>query len=577
MIKLRGWQRTALPVVAEEIGKGEAPWPAIEVATGGGKTVFGITVAADIVRRGGRVLWVAHRRELIKQPLETLKWVAPDLKSFSGTIMGSQDEHQASIMFASIQSLATKGRAEKVGKVNLVIVDECHHSVSRSYRKVFERLGNPPMLGLSATMDRSDGKDLGELWRIIYTFSILDAIRDGVLLPPYVAANPIPYLGITEDMDEEALEEALLEAHIVDHTVNAVDLSYNAVKLPLRDDKAFLSCHGRAGLVFTLRVKQAKLTATALREAGWKADYVSGKTPKKERDKKLADFESGRIDILCNAGVLTEGTDLPRASFAVLARPYGSWTLFVQSVGRALRVKTDKEEEHALIIDLVGAAAHNSLIGAPVLIGKPGDGCPLDPVHGKHVYQPDGEHGGICSCGHKVSCIKSRTHSHIWKDGRCKVCGDVQCPDAPDGEHAWMPWEGALLRCMFCGTERPAPLATLIDRKNSEPTPVNWMPLTSHIRFAEFKGVGIVYETRSHQGSMLHWADVRRKKMQRVTPSPVATAEADILVADIARRATPVEGDVGGYVRDARWRKARAGVDAFTIAREGGILNLEDM
>ena len=185
-----------------------------------------------------------------------------------------------------------------------------------------------------------------------------------------------------------------------------------------------MSARGRSCLVFTATIDQARRTAEALREAGWKARHVSGKTPKSERRRLLAAFQRGLIDVLCNAAVLTEGTDLPRASCVVFARPTRSWSLFVQCVGRGLRLFDGKED--CFVLDLAGATEDHSLISAPVLIG--GSRCPKSP-NGNHDLHPaeNPQEGAKCShCGKKVPCgVNLGAHTYD-KHHKCSGCGRPQ-------------------------------------------------------------------------------------------------------------------------------------------------------
>ena len=179
---------------------------------------------------------------------------------------------------------------------------------------------------------------------------------EGYLVPIRSIIQPIEGLDLSEvagtsDYSAEDLGKALLKAEVVSHTANC--LTEHA--------------KGRKVLVFTATVEQAELTAQELRERGWKSTFISGETPADERAKALNDFSNGDLEVICNCAVLTEGTDLPVADCIVVARPTRSKPLYIQMIGRGLRLSPGKDE--CLVIDLAGASEQHDLIQAPVLIG----------------------------------------------------------------------------------------------------------------------------------------------------------------------------------------------------------------
>lgn len=474
------------------------------MATGLGKTFTGLLLAVrECLDKGGRLVWLAHREELVVQAYQSLVkgWTKHGLRA--GIVQANRDACNARAVFASVMTLAQPKRMERLlrsGAPTLVVVDEAHHSPSDSHTKVIEQLtaGGARLLGLTATPEREDGKDLGESWEIAYSMGIIDAIEGGWLTVPYAAEHPIEDLDLSEvsgrrDYDDAELGAALLKAHIVEHTVAAMGEVLGAERLPWRDGVRQMTAKGRSCIVFTATVEQAKLTAVALTNAGWRAGWVCGETPGHERRALLHKFATGQIDVLCNAAVLTEGTDLPRCSCVVLARPTRSWPLMVQMTGRGLRLhdpawdrangpmnalhEAYRGDREALILDLAGATRLHSLVSAPVLIG--GTSCDKSP-HGGHDFEKAKEGKAVCAhCGTKRACWEALQadkpgHHEYPPTGPafCKHCGKAQCPDSePDRRHIWIPQPEHKRLCMMCGTEGRDPLASLVrERREAEST-----------------------------------------------------------------------------------------------------------
>ena len=483
-MELRPYQKAAHVAIRECWAEGN-PGAMLVLCTGGGKTFTALSlVVSDFLKRGKRVIWLAGRRELLDQPAMATRKTWPEESRKIGIVQAGRDRPDAQFVFASIQTIQNERRMAAIlahGYPDLVVYDECHHAPSPTSVAAMERLceRGALRLGLTATPTRDDGADLSEDWEIAYSYGITDAIRDGYLVPPYAAVERLPDLDLSRvsgrrDYDDGELAAELLRAGIVEHTVEQMARAHTARRLPLRDDRRTLEARGRSTLVFVPTVALAATIAEALREAGWKARHVSGKTPDADRRRLLGAFRNGRIEVLVNVGVLTEGTDLPIASCIVLARPTRSWSLFTQIVGRGLRLFAGKSE--ALILDLAGATEDHSLISAPVLIG--GKRCPKSP-NGSHDMIPaeNPQEGAKCShCGAKVACGVSLA-GHTWGDDhKCTGCGRPQCVESEDGAHTWIPQADHKRKCMDCGAEVPDPLAGLANRKpRGETLDADWI------------------------------------------------------------------------------------------------------
>lgn len=574
----RPYQVTARQRVEEAWASGVRA-PMLVMATGTGKTKTALYVASGVT---GRIVWLAHRQELLDQPLGEL-WFGTES---AGIVQAHRDASDARIVFASVQTLAQEERLAALlrgGHPELLVVDEAHHSVSPSYRAVIERLRGPDtkLLGLTATADREDDLDLGELWTVVYSLGIVEAIETGFLVPPFaVVCRP-------KDFDEhqaagrrdyeEAVGELLLASHVVEHTVEVLEQDHCAARLPRREGAAeerVLSSRDRSWLVFTQTVAQAEATSEALRARGWTAAWVSGETPKTDRRRLARAFAKGEIRALCNAGVFTEGTDLPRCNGVLIARALASWSLFVQCLGRGLRLHDPawdlgwgpmnrldpryRGDQDCLVVDLAGSTELHSLIAAPALVG--GQRC-ANPGGHELEARPEGK-GGCRHCSLSIACWASleagSDGAHHWNDGgqpvpegaedvparACIHCGRPQCQSAPDGRHSWIPATGWKYECLHlaCGASRPMPLSALQGARRSPeapPPPAAWTPLHQLDRPVEVLDLGehgLLYLVGTDRAQPV-WLPPRARNPRPLCDGPVDRWYALELAADLVRKA----------------------------------------
>lgn len=346
--------------------------PAVVAATGAGKTVmFAHLIAVWIMANPGmRAVVVVHTNELVEQTLNKVRKVAPHLST--GVVKAERDEVDADVIVASVQTLRTKGRVERLTNVGLVVVDEAHHYAAKQWKSVLERLGcfreaGPVVAGFTATMVRADKHKLSTVWDdVVADIPILKLIRMGYLCDVRAKVIEIEGLDLATvskkaggDFADGSLAEAMIDAEADKGIV-----------------KAYIDHgEGRQAGLFAPSVEFARVCRDAFRSAGITAEMVSGATPLEERERIYAEYRAGLVTILCNCMVLTEGFDMPQMACGIIARPTTNAGLYTQIVGRILRTHPGKAD--ALILDVVGVSGNiklMSLVDLSPEAARPEDG-----------------------------------------------------------------------------------------------------------------------------------------------------------------------------------------------------------
>jgi DNA repair protein RadD len=334
---------------------------------GSGKTVIAAAIIAaalekepkpDSTDEGGvamskRILFLAHRRELIKQTSQKLHEFGID----HGVLLpGYTARLSEPVQVASIATL--HARAVRRGTIDLppadiIVVDEAHHVRARTYVQIVEAYPDAVILGLTATPCRGDGRGLGSVFEMIIECPPVQALIDlDYLVPTKVYAPSIPDLkGVRVQRGD------YVEAQLAQH-LNTAQLVGDIVEHWLR------LAEYRPTVVFATGVAHSLHIREEFRLAGVLAEHIDGKTPAAERDAILARLAKGEIELVTKAMVLTEGWDQPSVSCLVLARPMKSLGLYRQMVGRVLRPAPGKTD--ALIIDHAGATLIHGFAEEPI-------------------------------------------------------------------------------------------------------------------------------------------------------------------------------------------------------------------
>lgn len=342
-LSLRPYQAQALEAIAAAYARG-VDRQLVVLPTGAGKTVC---FAHLVSRRDGRALILAHRDELIQQAADKLAMVGGSLDI--GIVKARQDEHDAPVVVASVQTLARPGRTERLGEFATVIVDEAHHAVASTYMDILDELGcmgasGPLTAGFTATAGRSDKIGLGAVWQeITYQRGIVQMIAEDYLCD-------VRALQIGSDFN---LGNAQVRAG--DYTDSSLGAELERSDALESAAKAYRQyAEGRLGVAFTPTIATAHALAAALTKQGIRAEAVDGKMPTEQRRAVLARLHRGETRVVCNCAVLTEGWDEPAVSCALMLRPTKSAPFFVQMAGRVLRPFVGKDD--ALILDVAGSA-----------------------------------------------------------------------------------------------------------------------------------------------------------------------------------------------------------------------------
>lgn len=344
---------------------------AMVMATGGGKTPTAMTIAELSVAAGLPVLWLAHRTELIDQAIDKAEQVAPGRRI--GRLQGTTKQYRAEIVVGSIQtaSTATTLALLKTRRWGLIVVDETHHVTADTYMRVLRALdafdeGGPLVLGITATLDRADGRALGEVFEEIVDprIGLIDLIRhpEG----PYL----VPPRGVRVKIAE--LDLGRVRRVAGDFNSGSLGAAMSAAMAPKKIIEAWREhADGIPTVGFFPTVAFSIEQAEAFRAEGTTAVHLDGTTPAGERAAALGEFRAGRVTVLCNVGLFTEGTDLPSIGCVILGRPTSSQTLYQQMVGRGLRMRPGKA--FCWILDVTGVTGRHRLATLASLGGAPGE------------------------------------------------------------------------------------------------------------------------------------------------------------------------------------------------------------
>lgn len=307
----------------------------MQLATGGGKTVVFAAICADAVASGRRVLILVHREEIQQQVVATLTKFGLQPHSLYA---GGDVYEAAQIVVAMVQTAVRRHYIH----ADVVIVDEAHHAVSKSYEEYLNKYTDALALGVTATPERLDGKGLDNQFdELVCGPQAKELIRLGYLVDADIYAVPLPTDALKNakismgDFRKSDVEKIMKNNIVYGDVVNT-----------------YLDCaDGAQGIVFASSIDLATSYAAEYAEAGIPSKLIHSKIPPAERKSNVNLFRKGKIKILINVAIATEGFDVPQCDCVQMLRPTASLTLYLQMVGRSLRPANGKQS--AIILDHV--------------------------------------------------------------------------------------------------------------------------------------------------------------------------------------------------------------------------------
>lgn len=326
-MELRDYQKEAVKAILGEWENGKRK-TLLVLPTGMGKTICFAEITKEMAAKGKRVLIIAHRKELLDQAMDKMeKFGVP-----AAMELGNERAGESPVVISSVQTMIRRFKNFAEDHFSVVIIDEAHHIMAKSYQKILEYFKKADVLGVTATPERGDKTDLGKFFdSVAYEYSLKKAMEDGWLCPVKIMETPISI----------SLESVYVHAGDFDaeETARAIIPSLRVVAAAMKE-----YCKGRKHIaVFLPNVVTAESFSKILNEKGFHAASISCLTKKAQRKEILSDFKEGKYNVICNAMLLTEGWDFPALDCIINLRPTRSRTLYFQIIGRGTRLCKGKE------------------------------------------------------------------------------------------------------------------------------------------------------------------------------------------------------------------------------------------
>lgn len=309
----------------------------VVMATGLGKTYL----AAFFAKRFKRVLFVAHLEEILNQAEQSFQRVIHD--KTTGIYNGKRKEGEKDVVFASIQTLSRKRHLENFSPddFDLIIVDEFHHAAANSYQKVLDYFNPNFLLGITATPDRNDFRDIYSICdgNVAYRIDFMEAIQRGWL-------SPFHYYGVYDDTDYS-------QVRWIGNKYDREELAEVQLKEELADKilEAWKKYKKTRTIVFCSSIRQAVFLSTYFNQNGYNTISLHSETKDISREDAIKRLDCNTLDAIFTVDLFNEGVDIPSVDTLLFVRPTESLTIFTQQIGRGLRLHEQKE--HCVVIDLI--------------------------------------------------------------------------------------------------------------------------------------------------------------------------------------------------------------------------------
>lgn len=353
-MELRPYQQEARAAVWREWDEGRKK-TLLVLPTGCGKTIVFATITEDAVRRGGRVLILAHRGELLQQAadkLERVTGLGASVEKAEHTCLGQWFR----VTVGSVQTLMRAKRLAQFPRnyFDTIIIDEAHHAISDSYQVILNHFADANVLGVTATPDRGDQKNLGQIFdSLAYEYTLPQAIKEGYLVPIRALTVPVR-------IDFTSVGTAAGDYKPGD-IASALDPYLEQIAEQMAEH-----CRDRKTVVFLPLVATSQKFRDILNAHGFRAAEVNGNSD--DREQVLQDFAENKYNVLCNSMLLTEGWDCPDVDCVVVLRSTKVRALYCQMVGRGTRLAPGKD--HLLLLDFLWNTEKHELCRPACLIAE---------------------------------------------------------------------------------------------------------------------------------------------------------------------------------------------------------------
>lgn len=373
-MELRPYQQEAKEAVFDQWENGTRR-TLLVLPTGCGKTIVFAKITEDCVRHGDRVLILAHRGELLEQAADKIHKAT----GLGCAVEKAEESCQGSWFRIVVGSVQTMMREKRLGRFpadyfNTIIIDEAHHCITDSYQRVLQHFPEAHVLGVTATPDRGDMRNLGQYFETLaYEYTLPKAIKEGYLCP--IKALTIP---LKIDMSSVSIQAGDFKAGDIS---TALDPYLERIAQEMERH-----CKDKKTVVFLPLVKTSQKFRDILNGHGFQAAEVNGDS--QDRSEVLEAFEKGNYNVLCNSMLLTEGWDCPSVDCVVVLRPTKVRSLYCQMVGRGTRLSPGKD--HLLLLDFLWHTERHELCHPASLICQDEEvarqmtknieeaGCPVD-------------------------------------------------------------------------------------------------------------------------------------------------------------------------------------------------------
>lgn len=346
-MELRPYQNEARNAVFSEWEDGKNK-TLLVLPTGCGKTIVFAKITEDCVKQGARVLILAHRGELLEQASDKIYKVTGlkcSLEKAENTCIGSWFR----VVVGSVQTLMREKRLNRfdIDFFDYIIIDEAHHVLSESYQRILNYFSGAKVLGVTATPDRGDMKDLGQVFdSLAYEYTLPQAIKEGYLSP--IKAITIPL----------ELDLSTVGTQAGDFKASDIDTALDPYLYSIANEM-IKYCKERKTVVFLPLVKTSQKFKDILNEKGFIAAEVNGESG--DRAEILEDFDKGKYNVLCNSMLLTEGWDCPSVDCVIVLRPTKVRGLYCQMVGRGTRLSPETGKTELLLLDFLWHTENHEL------------------------------------------------------------------------------------------------------------------------------------------------------------------------------------------------------------------------